>query len=120
MVKKHQYGYALSGGAAGLITGLFGTGGGMILIPLLQLAIKPKEDALFPTSVCIMLPVCIVAIFLETRRIVTIPWDIAWRYMLGGGIGGILAVFLAKKIPTLYLHRGLGLLILWGGLRYIW
>ena len=64
MVKKHHYGYALSGGAAGLITGLFGTGGGMILIPLLQLAVKPKEDALFPTSVCIMLPVCIVAIFL--------------------------------------------------------
>ena len=37
-----------------------------------------------------------------------------------GAIGGVLAGMFGKKIPTVWLHRGLGILILWGGIRYLW
>ena len=33
---------------------------------------------------------------------------------------GILAGIFYKKIPTTLLHRAMGLLILWGGLRLLW
>ena len=120
MSKARGWGYAVSGAAAGIVAGLFGAGGGMVLIPLLNLTAKPKENSLFPTSVCIMLPICVTAICMDYLKYSLLPFQTAWPYMLGGAVGGILASILAKKIPTLYLHRGLGLLILWGGVRYLW
>ena len=119
MLTNCLWGYILSGAAAGAVAGLFGAGGGMILIPLLLLTAKPKEDALFPTSVCIMLPICLTAIIMDVAKNGFLPLGSAFPYMLGGGIGGILSGILAKKIPTLWLHRGLGVLILWGGVRYL-
>ena len=120
MSKASNLGYTLSGSAAGLIAGLFGAGGGTILIPLLNLTVKPEENARFPTSVCIMLPICLVAICADMINNGPPSLALAFPYILGGSIGGILAGILAKKIPTLYLHRGLGALIIWGGIRYQW
>lgn len=119
MVKHSVFRYALPGAAAGFVAGLFGSGGGMLLIPLLRLTAKPAEEALFPASVCIMVPICLVTILLDAMAQCGLPLNIAWPYMLGGCIGGILAGFFAKKIPTRWLHRGLGALILWGGVRYL-
>jgi uncharacterized membrane protein YfcA len=87
---------------------------------LLNLTAKPTEESLFPTSVSIMLPISITTLCMDYLNYGSLPLGSAWPYMLGGGIGGILAGKWAKKIPTLYLHRGLGLLILWGGIRYLW
>ena len=119
MINTHSWGYALSGAAAGAVAGLFGAGGGMILIPLLNLTVKPSEDSLFPTSVCIMLPICLVTIWMDAVTSGPLPLQTALPYMLGGGLGGVLSGVFARKIPTLWLHRGLGALILWGGVRYL-
>ena len=111
MFKNSLLRYALPGAAAGFIAGLFGSGGGMILIPLLYLTARPSEEEVFPT--------CLVAIIMDAVTGGSLPLGTAWPYMLGGGIGGVLAGLWAKKIPTLWLHRGLGLLIIWGGVRYL-
>ena len=110
---------ALCGSAAGLVNGLLGAGGGMILIPLLSILVKPEEDALFPCSVSIMLPVCLISLAMTAINSVSLPWQQAMPYLLGSAFGGIIAGLLAKKIPTLYLHKGLGILIIWGGIRYL-
>ena len=120
MFKNSLLRYALPGAAAGFIAGLFGSGGGMILIPLLYLTARPSEEEVFPTSVCIMLPICLVAIIMDAVAGGSLPLGTAWPYMLGGGIGGVLAGLWAKKIPTLWLHKGLGILIVYGGIRYLW
>ena len=119
MRSKQQWGYTVAGAAAGIVAGLFGSGGGMILIPLLSLTAKPSEDSLFPTSVCIKLPICFVAVCMDYIHNGSLPFHSALPYMLGGILGGIVAGFFAKKIPILWLHRGLGALILWGGIRYL-
>lgn len=118
-MKRPQWAYTLSGACAGVVAGLFGAGGGSILIPLLHLTAKPKEEELFPTSVSIMLPICVTVICLEAIRCGSLPWATSIPYLLGSAAGGILAGLFAKKIPTLWLHRGLGVLIIWGGIRYI-
>ncbi len=110
---------AMCGSAAGIINGLLGAGGGMILIPLLSILVKPKEETLFPTSVCVMLPICLISLAMTGIYTGSLPWLQALPYLFGSALGGIIAGIFAKKIPTLYLHKGLGILIIWGGVRYL-
>ena len=105
----------LAGLAAGSVNGLFGAGGGMVLVPLLTKT-GLNQEQIFPSSVVIILPICIISLLLSGSPI---PWATALPYLLGSAIGGIGAGLWGKKIPVLWLHRALGLLILWGGIRYL-
>lgn len=109
-------GLLISGAAAGAINGLLGAGGGMVLIPLLQRYSDFGSDSLFPSSVCIMLPVCLTSLFF-TGPVNSLPWQQAMPWLLGSAAGGVLAGLWGRKIPVLWLHRGLGILIIWGGIR---
>lgn len=118
MSNKRMLGCATAGFAAGAVTGLFGAGGGMVLVPLLQLMTDLNEDEVFPSSVCVILPICIVTlIFSQLQN--GLPWGDALPYLIGSAVGGIGAGIFGKRIPILWLHRILGILILWGGFRYL-
>lgn len=116
---KFQLGAALAGLLAGIINGIFGGAGGMVLIPGLQMLTDIGDDSLFPTSVSIMLPLCLMSLWLASRN-APLPWDDALPYLLGSVAGGVLAGLLGRRIPTLWLHRFFGIMILWGGIRYLW
>ena len=108
-----------AGAAAGLICGIFGAGGGMILVPLLIRYCGMDAREAFASSLSVMLPVCAVAlgaIWLRNGLEVTgsLP------YVAGGVVGGVLAGNFYQKIPTRLLHKIMGALILWGGLRILW
>ena len=115
--KKHL-GLILAGLGAGAVNGLFGAGGGMILVPLLSVMTDLKEDQIFPASVSIILPVCLVSLSI-TYQSGIIPWGQTCIYLAGSLVGGIMAGILGRKIPTKWLHRLLGILVLWGGIRYL-
>lgn len=115
---KNIWGMILAGVGAGAVNGMFGAGGGMVLVPLLCLLTNLEEDEVFPASVGIILPVCFVSLGF-TLRPNTMVWRTAVPYLIGSAVGGILAGFLGKKIPTKWLHRFLGIVILWGGVRYL-
>lgn len=103
---------------AGAINGLFGAGGGMVLVPMMTALSLVAEDEVFPFSVAVMLPVCLVSLMIQGMN-GNISMGKAVPYMLGAGIGGILAGKTGRKIPVKWLHRGLGAFILWGGIRYL-
>ena len=107
---------ALAGAAAGAVNGLFGAGGGMILLPLLTAMDVLDEDEVFPASVSIILPICLVSLTLGGTAL---PFSDAAPYLLGSLAGGIAAGLTGNKIPVKWLHRILGILILWGGFRYL-
>ena len=117
-VRNVKFGFGLAGACAGLVAGLFGAGGGLVLVPLLTLLTDIEEDALFSSSISIILPICLVCIAV-TAMSVGIPIRPALPYLLGSVIGGLCAAQWGQKIPVRWLHRGLGLLILWGGYRYL-
>ncbi len=109
----------LAGSAAGIINGLFGAGGGMVLVPLLTALTDLEDRNVFPTSISIILPMCLVSLSISAKG-QALPWGAALPYLIGGAIGGFIAGIYGKKVPTKWLHRGLGILILWGGVRYLW
>ena len=118
MSKRKSFGLILCGLGAGTVSGLFGAGGGMVLIPLLSRWTDLKEDEIFPVSVSVILPICMVSLGISALR-TPLPISQAMPYLAGSAIGGILAGCFGRNIPTLWLHRLLGVLILWGGVRYL-
>jgi len=115
---QRKLGITIAGICAGAINGLFGAGGGMVLVPLLGWLTDIEDDAVFPASVSIILPVSLVSLSV-TFQSNNMPWNIALPYLLGSAGGGILAGLFGKSIPTKWLHRALGILIIWGGIQYI-
>ena len=119
MRKSDKFGLTTAGFAAGAVAGLFGAGGGMVLVPLLTLLTSIDEESIFPTSLSIMLPICIVSV-IATACTTGIAWTDTIPYLIGSAVGGVAAGIFGRKIPVIWLHRILGLLILWGGYRYLW
>lgn len=118
MKSKESLGSILAGTGAGAVNGLFGAGGGMVLVPLLTALTDLEEDEVFPSSVSIILPICLVSLGFSLWH-TDADWQSVWPYLTGSAAGGILAGLFGKKIPTKWLHRLLGVLILWGGVRYL-
>ena len=117
MLTNKKYGLWIAGAAAGAVAGLFGAGGGLVLVPLLGMLTDLEEDAVFRASVAIILPICVVSIVMTPCFP---PFGTVLPYLLGSCAGGLLSPRISQRIPVLWLHRALGILILWGGIRYLW
>ena len=115
---KRHIGLSAAGLCAGAVNGLFGAGGGMVLVPMLTGFTPLEEREVFPSSVSIILPICIVSLSISLRT-TAVDWMQAVPYLIGSALGGVAAGIWGRKIPTLWLHRTLGILILWGGIRYL-
>ncbi len=117
-MKKQLILVALAGFAAGSVNSVLGAGGGMLLIPLLTLSGCLQEKELFPSSVAVILPICVVTLLLSAQ------WSV-WKLpvttacLLGSAIGGVAAGLWGNKIPVTWLHRFFGALVLWGGIRFL-
>ena len=115
---RHKFRLSAAGGIAGLINGLFGAGGGMVLVPMLSSKTGLSEQERFAASIAIITPLCVISLLFS------LPWNLSLQqllpYLVGSAVGGITAGLLGKKIPTVWLHRFLGAVILWGGIRYLW
>ena len=90
----------------------------MVLVPLLSMLTQLEDDDIFSSSLAIILPICIVSLT-ATAITGTVAWLDSLPWLFGSAAGGILAGVWGKKIPTVWLHRGLGILIVWGGIRYL-
>lgn len=115
---KKTWQYVLSGAAAGGANGLFGAGGGMILVPLLTRWAKLPDKEAFATSISMIAPMCLVSIVVYCLS-GSMDFVGAVPYLMGGFFGGLLGGKLFKRIPAKFLHKALGLIIIYGGLRSI-
>lgn len=115
---KKYFGAIMAGLACGIVNGLFGAGGGMILVPLLTLLTPIEEDQVFSASISIVFPICLVSLGVMAWK-GTLYADAALPYLLSGAMGGMIAGKWGHKVPLIWLHRILGVLIAWGGIRYL-
>ena len=108
----------VAGPAGGLINGLFGGGGGMVLLPLLTKWSRLEARAAFATCVAIIFPMCCVstAVYLYQVRpalSTVVP------YLAGGVAGGLVGGLTFDKVPVRLLKAIFGLFLLYGGVRYL-
>ena len=86
------------------------------MVPLLIYGAKLEEKNAFATSVAVMFPLSLISLAIFFLR--GGAWDDSapW-YALGGIAGGLLSANAFRRIPTRWLHRLFGLLLLYGGIR---
>lgn len=111
-------GAALAGFLAGIVNGMFGGAGGMVLIPALARFTDARRDSLFSLSVRVMLFISAVTLALSALH-APLPWSEAAPYLIGGAAGGAAAGRWGSRIPVAWLHRIFGIMLLWGGVRYL-
>ena len=117
-MKRDWLRYGLSGACAGLINGLFGAGGGMVLVPLLIHVGKLEDKKAFSSAICVILPLCVVSIAVYCAKSI-FPLSAALLYLIGGRLGGLLGGLLFRRVPAAVLHKLFGIVIIWGGFRLL-
>lgn len=93
MIKK-----VIIGLLAGIISGLFSTGGGMILVPAFIHLLNVQDTKARGTSVLCILPMVVTSSFFYYKGDF-INWKIALLCSVGGAIGGYIGAKLLKKVP---------------------
>lgn len=87
---------------AGIVSGLFSTGGGMILVPAFIYILKLKDSKARGTSIfCILFMVLTTSIFYYKGHYIN--WKTAIMCAIGGTIGGYIGAKLLKKLPEITL-----------------
>ena len=113
MVKK-----TLVGLVAGIISGLFTAGGGLIIVPALLYTLKLEPKKARATSVFCILPMVITtAIFYGQSNF--IKWDIGIMCAIGGIIGGIVGAKLLNRLPEKYLKIAFAMFLVYAGINMI-
>lgn len=109
---------AVIGGAAGVANGLFGAGGGLILVPLLMGWLKLPERVSFATTMAVSVPISAVSLLVYMLHGGISP-EFAWPYFVGGIVGGALAGLLFRRLPVIWLRRAMGIFLLYGGVKAV-
>ncbi len=117
-MRKEKGKYAVIGGLSGLANGLFGSGGGLFLVPLLTKWLGIEQKKAFATSVAVILPLSLVSAAVYFWK-GALDLTAALPYLIGGGIGGLISGRVFQKVPMTFLRRAFGLLILYGGVRAV-
>ena len=108
----------LTGALAGITNGVFGAGGGLVLVPLFIGWCGIEEKKAFATSVAVILPLSVASFVMFCVQGGNI-WEQALPYLIGGIAGGLLSAKFFKNVSAVWLHRLFGLLILYGGIKAV-
>ena len=113
MIKK-----VILGLIAGIICGLFGTGGGMILVPafIYMLKIEPKK-ARATSLFCMLIMVIVSSIFYYKNNY--IEWKVGVLCAIGGIVGGYLGAKILKRVPDYVLKIAFTIFIAYYSFRML-
>lgn len=109
---------ALIGVISGIISGMFASGGGLILVPMYTYVFKLNEKEARATSLFCILPMVILTAVIYSQNNF-VEWNIGIKCALGGVIGGIIGGKLLNKIPDKYLQIAFIIFLLYAGISII-
>lgn len=89
---------------AGLTNGLFGSGGGTILVPGMIFLLGVEEHKAHATTISIILPLAIVSTYIYYRSGI-MSLGITLKVAIGGVLGGYVGAKLLNRIPSNILRK---------------
>lgn len=109
--------YYILGFFSGILNGLFGSGGGLIIIPMLKRKGIDTKKA-HATSICIILPISIVSIFFYyINDHINILKSISYIPM--GLLGAFVGSIIMKKISNDFLKKIFAIIVIFSSIRLL-
>lgn len=112
--------YALIGTVSGVLSGLFGAGGGAILIVALERFLGLSTHEAHATTVAVVLPMAVVsAVIYLTQHASSINYLGVVLVSIGGLAGGYIGATYFKKLSGKVLHWVFGVFMMIAGIRMV-
>ena len=107
----------IGGVCIGFLNGLFGSGGGMIAVPLLKRAGFNQADSQ-ANAIAVIFPISLLSAVLYYFN-GNLDIKEALSYVPTGVLGALTGTFLLSKIPQKYLRKIFAAFMIWAGVRLI-
>ena len=104
--------------AAGAVNGIFGGGGGMVLLPLLGREKSLRGNALFACSLAVMLPLSVVSLSVSALS-APLPLAEALPYLVGGALGAVVGGKTFCRVNVRWLRLLFAAFLCYAGARYL-
>lgn len=115
---KRYIKYILIGLVTGVANGLFGSGGGTIAVPAMVLLLEASEHRAHATAISIILPLTFVSAFFYISNDF-VDWNITWKVVLGGIVGGYAGAKLLNICPANILRKVFAVFIIIAAVRML-
>lgn len=115
---RHLYKIIIIGFLAGLINGLFGAGGGTLVVLYLTSFLKIDQHKAQATAICVILPLSLISSLMYYNNGFT-SIDSAIRVAVGGIFGSYIGSSSLNKIPENYLRKFFGIFIIIAAIRMV-
>lgn len=109
---------AIGGIVAGFFNGLFGSGGGTIIVPFLEKFLKLDPKKSHATAILIISAFTIVSLFFYGFS-KTLDFPLALKVSIGGIVGGILGAKILGKLSFSTIHKIFGAFMIIAAVRMV-
>ncbi|MBR5155778.1 MAG: sulfite exporter TauE/SafE family protein [Clostridia bacterium] len=115
---KKRWKEIVIGLSVGILNGLFGAGGGSLLVPLAERFLGMEGKVAHATTIPIILVMSAISSFFYIRQ-GFFDFDIWLFVSIGGLLGGFVGAKLLNKIPKRWLKAGFGVIICFTAVKMI-
>ena len=106
------------GFVTGFANGLFGSGGGTIVVPAMIFLLGMEDHKAHATAISVILPLTLLSAILYTANRYT-DWDLTWKVTLGGAAGGYVGAKLLNICPAKWLRIIFAFFMIFASIRLI-
>ena len=107
---------ATPGLLAGVVNGLFGGGGGLLLVPMLRRLSGLETHKAHATAIVTTACLSIVSLIVYLNRGV-VDWELAVPLAMGGAVGSAIGALCLNRVPTKLLRKGFAHCLLFSAWR---
>lgn len=108
----------LGGLFAGFLNGLFGSGGGTVIVPFLEEGLDQDEHTSHATAILIILCFSLVSLFFYGQK-QQLDYMLAVWTSVGGVVGGLIGAKLLKKLSGGVIRKIFGAFMILAALRMV-
>ena len=108
----------LVGLLGGLLSGIFGVGGGIIMVPLFVLLLGMEQRRAIATSLLAIVPIALAGMFGYALGS-AVDWQAGLLLGIGGVMGGQLGVWLLPRVPVRILQALFAAILIYSAVRLV-